>query len=266
MSKFHKAITALKLILKNPALLNLVLDYEDNFKKKVLDQYDLPAGLKRIHFTPFLNEINTIEPFTFLEGGSLPTDYLLLAALSKKLNKPTCFEIGTWRGESALNMSRFAQHVYTLNLSPSELKALGFDEAYAAMQGSMCKGKQSITQLWGNSLTFNFNHYKGKNDLVFVDGDHHYSGVLHDTKTAFELLKNENSVIVWHDYGNGTETVRWEVLLGILDGTPPEKRKHLYAVNNTLCAIYYPYPVESFTAVFPQPPDEVYKVSIEKNN
>ncbi|MGZ3920604.1 MAG: class I SAM-dependent methyltransferase [Bacteroidia bacterium] len=264
MTKIGKALKALKLILSKPALLNLVLDFEDNFKKEVVSKYNLTTGLKKIPFSVFLNEVNTIEPFTFLEGGSLPTDYLLLAAMSKKLGEPTCFEIGTWRGESALNMARFAKHVHTLNLAAQELKEMGFDNSYADMQGSLCKGINNITQLWGNSTTFDFSNYKNKCDLVFVDGDHHYKGVVNDTRVAFDLLKDDKSVIVWHDYGNGTETVRWEVLQGILDGTPADKRKHLYSVNNTLCAVYYPYPVESFTAVYPQKAETIYKVIIEK--
>lgn len=264
MSKIGKAFKALRLILSKPALLNLVLDYEENYRKEVIERYKLPAGLKKIPFDIFLNDVNTIEPFTFLEGGSLPTDYLLLAALSKRLNQPVCFEIGTWRGESALNMARFAKQVRTLNLSPQELKRMGFDAAYADMQGSLCRDAGNVKQLWGNSFSFDFSNYNRSNDLVFVDGDHHYKSVVNDTKIAFDLLRDEKSVIVWHDYGNGTETVRWEVLLGILDGTPEDKRKHLYSVNNTLCAVYYPYPVESFTAVFPQKAENIFKVIIEK--
>jgi hypothetical protein len=207
--------------------------------------------------------VDTVEPFTFLEGGSLPTDYLLLAAIARELNEPVCFEIGTWRGESALNMARFARHVYTLNLSPSMLKESGFSGAYAEMQGSMCRGNEKITQLWGDSMNFDFSGYQGRCDLVFVDGDHHCASVIKDTQTAFSLLRDEKSVIVWHDYGNGTETTRWEVLLGILEATPAEKRKHLYAVSNTLCAVYYPYSVQSAFADFPQAPSEVYKVTVE---
>lgn len=266
MSKIAKALKALKLILSKPALLNLVLDYEENYRKEVVSRYRLPSGLKKIPFDIFLNEVNTIEPFTFLEGGSLPTDYLLLAALSKKLDEPECFEIGTWRGESALNMARFAKKVNTLNLSPAELKQMGFDSPYADMQGSLCKNVANICQLWGNSFSFDFSPYRKNCDLVFVDGDHHYNSVVNDTKIAFDLLRDEKSVIVWHDYGNGTETVRWEVLLGILDGTPEDKRKHLYSVNNTLCAVYYPYPVESFNAVYPQKPSNIYSVSIQKRS
>lgn len=264
MTKIGKAFKALRLILSKPSLLNIILDHEDNFKKKLLSKYGLPHGLKKISLHPFLNEVNSVESLSFLEGGSSVTDYLLLAALSKKMKNPTCFEIGTWRGESTVNLARFAKHVYTLNLSPLEIKQQGADDAYADMQGILCKDVPNITQLWGNSFTFDFKGYKNSCDVVFIDGDHHYESVVNDTKIAFDLLRNDQSVIVWHDYGNGTESVRWEVLLGILDGTPEEKRNHLYSVNHTLCAIYYPYPVESFTAVFPQAPKTVYRAIIER--
>ena len=32
--------------------------------------------------------------------------------------------------------------------------------------------------------------------------------------------------------------MRWDILRGIYDGTPIEKRKKLFGVSNTLCAIY----------------------------
>ena len=75
-------------------------------------------------------------------------------------------------------------------------------------------------------------------DILFIDGDHHYESVKSDTKNAFSLLKDENSIIVWHDYGNNPSDIRWDVLKGILDGTPSDKIKNLYRVSNTLCAIY----------------------------
>jgi hypothetical protein len=264
MSKFGKALKAFGLILAKPALLNLVLDYEENFKKTAIKKYQVSKGLRRIHLDIFLKEVNYVDAISFLEGGSIVTDYLLLAALSKKMIDPVCFEIGTWRGESTVQLSRFAKHVYTLNLSPDELKRSGLNDFYANMQGELCKNVENITQLWGNSHKFDFRNYNRSCDIVFIDGDHHYKSVLNDTIIAFNLLRNDKSIIVWHDYGNGTETVRWEVLLGILDGTPENKRRHLYSVNNTLCAIYYPYPVDSFTAEFPQKATKLYKVIIEE--
>ena len=67
-------------------------------------------------------------------------------------------------------------------------------------------------------MHFDFSAYKGKMDFVFIDGDHHYESVLKDSATAFELLKDDHSIIAWHDYTNGPETIRWEVFHGILTG------------------------------------------------
>jgi len=52
-------------------------------------------------------------------------------------------------------------------------------------------------------------------------------------------LKDEKSMIVWHDVGRGTENNNWSVIAGILDGAPSdEHRKKIYRVSNTICAVY----------------------------
>ena len=99
-------------------------------------------------------------------------------------------------------------------------------------------------------------------DLVFIDGDHHYESVLKDSATAFSLLKDSGSIIVWHDYTNGPETIRWEVFRGIWEATPADKRKHLYKVANTQCALYYPFPVHSKIAQYPETPEIDFKVDM----
>jgi len=96
----------------------------------------------------------------------------------------------------------------------------------------------TITEILHNSHTFDFNELGQKFDLIFVDGDHSYEGVLNDTRKIFNLRKDNTSVIVWHDYGISTETVRHSVLKAILDGIPAENHKYLYHVSNTMCAVY----------------------------
>jgi hypothetical protein len=99
-------------------------------------------------------------------------------------------------------------------------------------------GLKNVTHIQANSQTFDYNSLNQKFDLIFIDGDHHYESVKNDTTNAFKLLKDENSIIIWHDYGNDPSDIRWDVLRGILDGSPNEKRGNLYRVSNTLCAIY----------------------------
>ena len=115
---------------------------------------------------------------------------------------------------------------------------MGLDKKYVDLHRHFSKSLQNVTHLQGNSLTYDYKSMNQKFDLIFIDGDHHYESVMSDTKNAFELLKDENSIIVWHDYGNNPCDIRWDVLRGILDGTPNDKINNLYRVSNTLCAIY----------------------------
>jgi hypothetical protein len=118
-----------------------------------------------------------------------------------------------------------------------------------------------------NSQTYDFDQLNKKFDLIFIDGDHSYEGVLTDTINSFKIRKDKSSIIVWHDYGNSPEKVRHSVLAAILDGVPREFHKNLYHVSNTLCAVY----IEnrkfdtSFTK-FPTYPNKVFsiRVSAEK--
>jgi Methyltransferase domain len=44
-------------------------------------------------------------------------------------------------------------------------------------------------------------------DAVFIDGDHSYDGVMHDTLLAKALI-NPGGIIIWHDYNNEPVGVR----------------------------------------------------------
>jgi predicted O-methyltransferase YrrM len=238
MSKLSKLFKAISLIVKQPALLNKVLDDQDVNKQAVIADYNLPKGLKSINIAQLLPSMNiTVEPFAALEGGSTPIDLALLKGLAA--SKPACdyFEIGTWRGESVANVASVAGKCVTLNLPDETMIALGLDKRYVSLHRHFSKDLKNVHHLQGNSQTFDYSSI-GKFDLIFIDGDHHYESVKNDTANAFSLLKNPNSIIVWHDYGNDPSDIRWDVFRGILDGTPAEARKHLYRVSNSLCAIY----------------------------
>lgn len=239
MNKLSKLLKAITLIIRQPALLNKVLDDADVNKQQVIENYHLPIGLKTIDITQLLPDFNeTVEPYCSIDGGSTPFDLALLKGLAKSKADCTYFEIGTWRGESAANVANVAKQVVTLNLPDEEMLKMGLDKKYVGLHRFFSKGLGNVTHIQANSQTFDFNSLNQKFDLIFIDGDHHYESVKNDTTNGFKLLKDENSIIVWHDYGNNPSDIRWDVLRGILDGAPPEKRGNLYRVSNTLCAIY----------------------------
>lgn len=264
MGKIKKALLALKLIIKYPYLLNHVLNSEDVHQKKFVHKFGLADGLPLLRLEELFPDFEeTVSPYAYLSGATMPIDIALLKGIARKINAKSYFEIGTWRGESVANVADVVPECVTLNLSRKEILAFRNDERYADAHAFFSKPLDNVTHLEGNSQQFDFTPYKGQFDMVFIDGDHHYETVKKDTKSAFELLRDEKSVIVWHDYGFDPETIRWSVLAAIWEGTPEEKRPHLYHVANTMCAIYLPETLPTEPLIPYSTPKHYYQVTLK---
>ncbi len=263
MNKINKFFKAVGRICRHPYLLNLVLQDEDTMREETVRRHGFADGLPVIEIDKLLPDFaETAEPYAYLSGATMPIDIALLRGLAKKYEVNDYFEIGTWRGESVANLAAVAQHCVTFNLPMDKIVELTHDQRYADLHSFFSKNLDNVEQLYGDSQTFDFKPHFGKYDMVFVDGDHHTEAVKHDTETAFRLLKNERSIIVWHDYALDPETIRWNVLSAILDGTPADKRGHLYHVSNTLCAVYLPDDFTTHTLVPYETPKKYFKVEI----
>lgn len=264
MSKLTKIIRALALLIKKPSLINQLIESNEAYSLVCKENPSLYTEFSTIPLNFFTNtKIPNVSPFAMLDGGSLPVDLALLNAICIKYKIENYFEIGTWRGESAANVAHYAKNVFTLNLSNEELKSIGKDENYIKQQSWFSKNLSNVVHLKGNSATFNFNEYEGKMDLVFVDGDHRYDAVKKDTETAFRLIKPQSGIIVWHDYGISPELVRYEVIKGIVDGTPSALRNNLRSVSNTLCAVFTPEIIAGDSYKYPVDPQKKYTIKIE---
>lgn len=264
MKRINKSFRAIGAILRNPWLLNRVLA-ADSLWENYLQKHGYPEnGLPVVEMdTLFPGFTETLETFAFLDGGSLPTDIALLKLLAKRFPACRYFEIGTWRGESVVNVADVATQSFTLNLSKKEMIEKGMAEKYADLHGFFSKNKKNIIHLEGNSLTFDFAGLNQKFDLIFVDGDHHFASVKRDTENVFAHLVHEKSIVVWHDYAYHPEKMRPEVFAAIWEGTPPEKRKSLVHVANTMCAVFLPEPVKTHSLVPPVTPRVKFKITLK---
>ena len=239
MTKLQKIIKAISLLIKKPSLVNLIVNSDYFWKKHLINHHNKITSLPIIEIDELIPNFNeSLNTFSFLGGGSMPTDIVLLKGLAKQINNCSYFEIGTWRGESAINVAEVANECYTLNLSKQEILELGLPKKYADLHGFFSKDKDNIYHICGNSINFDFKSLNQKFDLIFIDGNHKYDFVKNDTQKIFEHLVHNNTIVVWHDYAYTPELIRPEVLAGILDGIPTQYKNNLYQVSNSMCAIY----------------------------
>ncbi len=239
MGKLSKTFSAVGRILKNPWLLNLIVDQNSVWEEKVVYKYQRPNGLPQVELDDLFPHFSVeLTSFSFLGGGSLPTDIALLKLLCAQKPNSSYFEIGTWRGESVKNVSETAKECYTLNLSKADIVALGLSEKYANAHAFFSKDLPNVIHLEGDSRTFDYAGLGKKFDVIFIDGNHHFDFVKSDTKNVFDHLMHEESVVVWHDYAYSPDDVRFEIMHAILDAVPAKEHSNLYHVANTMCALY----------------------------
>ena len=139
---------------------------------------------------------------------------VLIANLAKDSQR--IFELGTASGRTtyilASNMPSNG-HVTTITLSREQaLSYIGesgdaeADSAHAIEESqfetflySGTPMEKRITQLFGDSKLFDESPYQAAFDLIFIDGSHAYSYVMHDSLMCRRMLA-PGGIIVWHDY------------------------------------------------------------------
>ncbi len=236
-----KIKTALKVLLQNPfavVMEGIRVRQQEYYRKKTIYDYKIEQLETIVHLDLFPEINENIETYSFLAGTSLISDLILLKALARRFENCAYLEIGSWRGESLVNICDVTNDCTSLTLSKAEMKRHDLNDDFIKVHGIFSDHIKTITKIEHNSQTYDFNQLNKTFDLIFVDGDHSYEGVLSDSKKIYSLRKNERSIIVWHDYGFDPETVRYSTLKAILDGIPKNKHKNIYHISNTMCAVY----------------------------
>lgn len=171
-----------------------------------------------------------------------------ISLIVRHLKPKNILEIGTYNGMTTLQMALNAPvecMTFTLDLPQevaanfelSELDSLVskyFKQKFGTGIGSYFKGRTdvNITQLLGDSATFDFGILNTKFDLIFIDAAHDYLNKKIDSENAFKYL-NENGVILWHNYNDISCP---DVTKYLADISETYKLFHL---RNTSLAVYF---------------------------
>lgn len=138
--------------------------------------------------------------------GGMPIDELsqvLALATARQVHR--VFEFGTYLGETTLQLARNTDaDIWTLDLPPDRVGVVIDPEldVYPTHVGGRFVGSDvepRVTQLLGDSRSFDYSSLARSMDLVLVDANHHCEYVLSDSRNALTLLR-EGGVVVWHDY------------------------------------------------------------------
>jgi hypothetical protein len=156
-------------------------------------------------------------------------------------------EIGTFDGRTTLNFAINAPaqyRVFTLDLPADAAPKFDLAPGERAYVEKPRSGRRfleappewraaaaRITQLIGDSATFDWSTHIGRAGLVFVDGSHAYDYVIADSETAFVLVAKKGMVI-WHDYGV------WEGVTRALEEIEASRQLGLRHVRGTSLVVW----------------------------
>ena len=186
--------------------------------------------------------------------------------MARRLKPCHFLEIGSLRGELLANLNGLVESSISLSLSKGDMVKRGYPKAVVDTNLLYENDVRNLSVVYADSREYDFTRLPPPpRNLVFVDGDHAYEMVRHDTRNVWRVCSPE-SVIVWHDYVLGDHmTVNWPVFAGILDGLPRDAWSRLYHVNNTACAVLLPESWSVRVHDDPFRPETTFSISISGN-
>jgi predicted O-methyltransferase YrrM len=150
-----------------------------------------------------------VPPSAHVWGQTPMVDLLALCALVRAQRPTRLFEFGTFTGNATCAMaanSPLESHLFTLDLpigSRNSVEGLnwesGIDDGVIGSQFRGSPYENRITQLWGDSRTFNTAPFRNSVDFVWIDACHEYDFVRNDSANAFDMTIS-GGVVAWHDF------------------------------------------------------------------
>lgn len=268
MGRLLKGLQAMLTLVANPSLLYHITHRPEVYSGKVKDHFPhFSNGLPQVKIEELVNQDSIFLPvYSFKPGTSDIPDLMLLAGIAAQIKSCQYLELGTFRGESLLSVSQYADRCTSVSLDKSTLAALGYPEDEIESQDYFLSDlPKKVSLVKSDSRTFDFSRLVEQPNLIFVDADHHYEAVKADTINIFNQVDPESTIVVWHDYLTPQRTIDYQVLLGILEGVKPEFHDRLMSVDTTRCVVYWPHLLQPTNKIHRFQPSNTYNITISKN-
>ncbi|RKI37453.1 class I SAM-dependent methyltransferase [bacterium D16-51] len=234
MALFKKIVGKLKKVCKYRGMKHISRGkWEKNLKKKTICLGKFFQAMQNVGGGISLRDM------TFIPGGSLVLDYLLLKEIMVKYGLQNYLEIGTFIGESISCMEEVSKKRISITLPPDAPELLNYFDTMETGNYANKLVSDDVIQYFADSKKFDFSKIKERIDLYFIDGDHSYEGVYTDTKKVFNH-KSKDSFVVWHDFKFSDMSIRREVVQAVVDAIGLEQFKRVYCCDNNMCGIYVP--------------------------
>jgi hypothetical protein len=147
-------------------------------------------------------------------GATTDTEAWVLSVLARDATE--MFEFGTCTGRTTYLWARNSPpgaRVTTLTLAPGQEDRYSVEPGDRGLESRVALKEihagpflyqgtdveEKVTQLYGDSKAFDETPYRGRCDLIFVDGSHAASYVRSDTDKALRMLR-PGGLLLWHDY------------------------------------------------------------------
>lgn len=149
------------------------------------------------------------DPWISLDNN----EALILCALAKHFKTKKILEIGTFEGNTTLNLAANTAPdalIFTVDMPPDwdgkmkiKVPGLKVNVSERSKIGSQFQNTEyagKIRQIFTDSANLDWSRLPLPLDLVFIDGCHDYAYVQKDTGNALRSIR-PGGLVVWHDYG-----------------------------------------------------------------
>lgn len=226
--------------IKNMGIMNPdIMIFRINFKTILSNETKTALDNRVINLGAWLlrQQALNLKDLTFISGGSGVLDYLFLKQIAIISGCKEYLEVGTYIGESINILTDCCEKLYSVTLPKDSLKEY-FIRSKNPDYTERLSDNAKITHYYMDSKLFDYSKHADTVDLYFIDGDHSYQGVYHDTKNIF-TCKKRDAIVIWHDFKLSMNEYRDEVIQAVQDALGRDF-DNVYVTDNNLCGIYVP--------------------------